>query len=62
MRKHMSGKPKTSVKAAQAMEGLARPKVMDRSRARRELSNFVGAIPGLSAATDLESLRKEWDR
>jgi hypothetical protein len=43
------------------MDGLARAKLMDRIRAWRELSNFVGVLPGLSAATGLESLRKEWD-
>ncbi len=26
------------------------------------LDNFVGVLPGLSAATDLEALRKEWDQ
>ena len=26
------------------------------------LDNFVGALPGLSAATDLDALRNEWDR
>jgi len=26
------------------------------------LDHFVGALPGLSEATDLEALRKEWDR
>jgi len=26
------------------------------------LDHFVGALPGLSEATDLETLRKEWDR
>ncbi len=26
------------------------------------LDQFVGALPGLSEATDLETLRKEWDR
>jgi hypothetical protein len=61
MSKHLSGKPRRSLKAARAMDGLARAKLMDRIRAWRELSNFVGVLPGLSAATDLESLRKEWD-
>ena len=26
------------------------------------LDNFVGKLPGLSAATDLDALRNEWDR
>ncbi len=26
------------------------------------LDDFVGAVPGLTAATDLERLRGEWDR
>lgn len=26
------------------------------------LDDFVGAVPGLTAATDLERLRAEWDR
>ena len=26
------------------------------------LDKFVGTVPGLSAATDLAALRKEWDR
>jgi bifunctional DNA-binding transcriptional regulator/antitoxin component of YhaV-PrlF toxin-antitoxin module len=26
------------------------------------LDNFVGALAGLSAATDLEKLREEWDQ
>ena len=26
------------------------------------LDKFVGALPGLSAATDLDALRNEWDR
>jgi bifunctional DNA-binding transcriptional regulator/antitoxin component of YhaV-PrlF toxin-antitoxin module len=26
------------------------------------LDKFVGTLPGLSAAADLEALRKEWDR
>jgi hypothetical protein len=61
MSKHMSGKPKASLKAARPMDGLARAKLMDRIHAWRELSDFVGVLPGLSAATGLESLRKEWD-
>ena len=62
MSKHLSGKPKRSLKATRAIDSLARAKLMERRRALRELINFVGVIPGLSAATGLESLRKEWDR
>jgi antitoxin component of MazEF toxin-antitoxin module len=32
------------------------------TRTHDPLDDFVGSIPGLSAATDLEALRDEWDR
>jgi len=32
------------------------------SRTTDLLDQFIGAVPGLSAATDLEGLRDEWER
>jgi hypothetical protein len=61
MSKHLSRKPRRNLKAAREMDGLARAKLMDRIHAWRELDNFIGVLPGLSAVTGLESLRKEWD-
>jgi bifunctional DNA-binding transcriptional regulator/antitoxin component of YhaV-PrlF toxin-antitoxin module len=32
------------------------------TRIRDPLEDLIGSAPGLSAATDLESLRNEWER
>lgn len=40
------------------IDSLARTNLSD----ARRLSDFVGAVPGLSTATYLERLRNEWDR
>jgi len=44
-----------------SVEGRGRI-LLERERDHDQLDNFVGKLPGLSAATDLEALRKEWDQ
>jgi hypothetical protein len=47
--------------AARASRDRARAKQTN-ERTREPLDIFLGRLPGLTAATDLEELRKEWDR